>query len=138
MSKSVGNTIYLSETPEEVQRKVMGMYTDPKRIRATDPGTVEGNPVFIYLDTFGTEQDAAAIADFKQRYTEGKVGDMEVKRYLVNVMNTFLAPIRERRANYDQNPDAAKRVLKEGTERARTIVADTLAEVRRAFNFAIY
>lgn len=138
MSKSVGNTIFLGESPEEVERKVMGMYTDPKRIRATDPGTVEGNPVFMYLDTFGTPEHLSAIEDFKVRYREGKVGDMEVKRYLVGVMNQFLEPIRERRRYYEANPGEVKRILREGTERARGIAADSLSEVRTAFGFNIY
>lgn len=138
MSKSVGNTIFLGESPEEVERKVMGMYTDPKRIRATDPGTVEGNPVFMYLDTFGAPEHAESIADLKVRYREGRVGDMEVKRYLVGVMNQFLEPIRERRRYYEANPGEVKRILREGTERARSIASESLAEVRTAFGFNIY
>ncbi len=138
MSKSIGNTIFLGEAAEEVERKVMGMYTDPKRIRATDPGTVEGNPVFMYLDTFGSAEHTEAIADFKVRYREGRVGDMEVKRYLVAVMNQFLEPIRERRRYYESNPGEVKRILREGTERARTLAAQSLSEVREAFGFKIY
>jgi tryptophanyl-tRNA synthetase len=138
MSKSVGNTIFLGETAQEVERKVMSMYTDPKRIRATDPGTVEGNPVFMYLDTFGSAEHADAIADFKVRYREGRVGDMEVKRYLVGVMNQFLEPIRERRRFYESNPGEVKRILREGTERARTLAVQSLSEVREAFGFKIY
>jgi tryptophanyl-tRNA synthetase len=137
MSKSIGNTIFLSESESEVERKVMGMYTDPKRIRATDPGTVEGNPVFTYLDTFGTEADAAAIADFKQRYTEGKVGDIEVKRYLVGVMNRFLAPIRERRKVYEDNPALIGEILKRGAEKVRSIASESLQEVREGFGFIL-
>jgi tryptophanyl-tRNA synthetase len=116
----------------------MGMYTDPKRIHATDPGTVEGNPVFMYLDTFGSAEHTEAIADFKVRYREGRVGDMEVKRYLVAVMNQFLEPIRERRRYYESNPGEVKRILREGTERARTLAAQSLSEVREAFGFKIY
>ncbi|MFM2414475.1 MAG: Tryptophanyl-tRNA synthetase [Candidatus Parcubacteria bacterium] len=138
MSKSVGNTIFLGESPEEVERKVMGMYTDPKRIRATDPGTVEGNPVFAYLDTFGKEKHSIEIASFKDRYQRGAVGDMEVKRYLVAVMNEFLEPIRERRRYYEANPGEVKRILREGTEKTRAIAADVLAEVRTSFGFKIY
>lgn len=135
MSKSLGNTIFLSETDAEIERKVMGMYTDPKRIRATDPGTVEGNPVFIYLDTFGTEADAQTIADFKTRYTEGKVGDMEVKRYLVGVMQRCIAPMRERRKVYEEHPERIGELLARGKERVRAIAQDALKEVRESFGF---
>ncbi len=138
MSKSVGNTIFLGESPEDVEKKIMSMYTDPKRIRATDPGTVEGNPVFMYLDTFGRDTHKEAIETFKTRYREGAVGDMEVKRYLVGVMNEFLEPIRERRRYYESNPGEVKRILREGTEKARSIAADSLTEVRTAFGFKIY
>lgn len=135
MGKSLGNTIYLSATEAEVQTMVMGMYTDPSRIRATDPGKVEGNPVFIYLDTFGTEADATAIADMKERYTTGNIGDVEVKRYLVEVMNRFLAPIRERHAHYAGNPDEVRAILKRGTERARSETQATLQELKTAMKF---
>jgi tryptophanyl-tRNA synthetase len=139
MSKSVGNTIFLGEEASEVERKIMTMYTDPKRIRATDPGTVEGNPVFIYLDTFSTKPEhLTAIAEFKTRYQAGTVGDVEVKRYLVGVMNDFLEPIRERRRYYESNPGEVKRILREGTEKARGIAADSLNEVREAFGFKVY
>jgi tryptophanyl-tRNA synthetase len=135
MSKSLNNTIYLSETPDEVEKKVMSMYTDPRRIHATDPGTVEGNPVFMYLDAFGTASDANAIADFKKRYTEGSVGDIEVKKYLVEVLNTFLTPIRARRKQYEENPQAVEKIITDGTLFVRTRVQQTLQELRDAFNF---
>ncbi|MEN9390693.1 MAG: tryptophan--tRNA ligase [Candidatus Parcubacteria bacterium] len=138
MGKSLGNTIYLGESKEEVQKKVMGMYTDPKRIRATDPGTVEGNPVFIYLDLFGTESDASAIADFKSRYVEGKVGDIEVKQYLVGVMERFLAPIRERREYFESRPDEVRQIMIDGTARAREENAKTLKELRTLLNLSIF
>jgi tryptophanyl-tRNA synthetase len=137
MSKSIGNTIYLSESESEVERKVMGMYTDPNRIRATDKGTVEGNPVFMYLDAFGTEDDKLQIADFKSRYTEGKVGDMEVKRYLVGVMNRFLAPMRERRRLYEENPEKIAAILEKGAEKVRGIASEALKEVREGLGFIV-
>lgn len=135
MSKSIGNTIFLSETREEVERKVMDMYTDPKRIKATDPGTVNGNPVFVYLDAFGRSDDAATIADLKQRYTEGKVGDIEVKKFLVEVMNTFLHPIRERRTLYEKNPERVTKIIKQGTEKTRSEAAATLSDLKAALKF---
>lgn len=135
MGKSLGNTIYLSATEAEVEKQIMGMYTDPNRIRATDPGTVIGNPVFIYLDTFGTESNAADIADMKQRYEAGTIGDVEVKRYLIDVMNTFLQPIRERHTHYSAHHEEVRNILKLGTERVRTETAKTLAELKNAMRF---
>jgi tryptophanyl-tRNA synthetase len=131
MSKSLGNTIFLSESDAEIERKVMGMYTDPKRIRATDPGTVEGNPVFMYLDTFARESDRATIEHFKNRYTHGTVGDVEVKRYLVDVMQTFIAPMRERRKVYEDNPQLVLDILARGKEKVRL----RASEVRAGFGF---
>ena len=138
MGKSLGNTIYLGESKEEVQKKVMGMYTDPMRIRATDPGTVEGNPVFIYLDLFGTDSDASAVADFKARYVEGKVGDIEVKQYLAGVMERFLAPIRERREYFEARPDVVRQIMIDGTLRAREENALTLKELRTLLNLSVF
>lgn len=135
MGKSLGNTIYLSATADEVEKAVMGMYTDPNRLRATDPGTVEGNPVFIYLDTFGTAQDVDTVADLKKRYESGTVGDVEVKKYLIEVMNTFLTPIRERHEHFSQNPDEVKNILLRGTARAREETQATLHELKTAMNF---
>lgn len=135
MGKSLGNTIYLSATKDEMEKMVMGMYTDPNRIRATDPGKTEGNPVFVYLDTFGTDTDATAIADMKSRYEAGTIGDVEVKRYLIEVMEQFLSPIRERHAYYSSNIDEVKAVLKRGTDRARQEAQATLAELKSAMKF---
>jgi tryptophanyl-tRNA synthetase len=135
MSKSIGNTIFLSETEEEVKRKVLGMYTDPNRIHKTDPGVVEGNPVFDYLDTFGTEDDRVAIEDFKLRYQEGGIGDVEIKTYLAGVINRFLEPIRERRRMYEENPQLVKNILKRGGERVRLESQKTLVELKSAFTF---
>lgn len=130
MSKSLGNVIYLSDSRDEVEKKVMKMYTDPARKRATDPGKVEGNPVFIYLDAFGT--DIEAIEALKQRYSNGQVGDIEVKQYLVNVLNLFLEPIRVRRAEYELQPELVKKILEDGTTKAREVVNETMTEVRKA------
>ncbi|MCU1385598.1 MAG: trpS [Acidobacteria bacterium] len=130
MSKSLGNTIHLSDTPDEVLKKVRQMYTDPKRIRADIPGTVEGNPVFVYHDAFNP--DVAEVEDLKARYRAGKVGDVEVKTKLATALNAHLAPIRERRAAALARPGYLKDVLFEGSARARVIAAGTMARVRDA------
>lgn len=132
MTKSLNNGIYLSDSLEEVEKKVMSMYTDPTRIRATDPGHIEGNPVFIYLDAFGSDEDKDQITSLKERYRTGQVGDIEVKKYLIKVLNNFLDPIRKRRVEYEKNPELVERILKEGTEKARKEAQKTLAEVKRA------
>lgn len=134
MSKSLGNTIYLSATEEQVKEKVMNMYTDPKRIHATDPGTVEGNPLFIYLDTFGIGKDKDQIEEYKKRYQKGTVGDVEVKKYLVGVIEHFLAPIRERRATYN-NEKKLLEILRFGTDKTRKEAQSVLTDVKRAINF---
>ncbi|MBI4036600.1 tryptophan--tRNA ligase [Candidatus Daviesbacteria bacterium] len=132
MSKSLNNAIFLTDSPEEVEKKVMNMYTDPKRIHPNDPGTVEGNPVFVYLDAFGTEGDKAQIAKFRELYTKGQVGDIEVKKYLVSVLNNFLDPIRQRREKYEKDPELVERILREGTAKARLEAQKTLQEVKSA------
>ncbi len=132
MTKSLNNAIFLTDSPEEVEKKVMGMYTDPTRIKATDPGHVEGNPVFIYLDAFGTEADKAQINEYKKRYETGQVGDIEVKKYLAEVLNGFLNPIRKRRAEFEKDPELVEKILKEGTEKARSEAQKTLLEVKKA------
>ncbi|OGE64391.1 tryptophan--tRNA ligase [Candidatus Daviesbacteria bacterium RIFCSPLOWO2_02_FULL_36_7] len=132
MSKSVGNVINLSDSSEEVEKKVMSMYTDPTRIRATDPGHVEGNPVFIYLDAFGSESDKLQTTNYKLLYSKGQIGDIEVKKYLVQVLNNFLDPIRENRARYERDPELVEGILKAGTERAREEAQKTLTEVKKA------
>jgi tryptophanyl-tRNA synthetase len=128
MSKSLGNTILLSETPEEVRKKVMRMYTDPKRVRADVPGTVEGNPVFTYHDAFNP--DKAQVEDLKARYRAGKVGDVEVKDKLAGALNAHLDPIRERRAAVLARPDRLREILFEGSRRARAVAGETMARVR--------
>lgn len=132
MSKSLNNAIFLTDSAQEVEKKVMSMYTDPTRIRATDPGHVEGNPVFTYLDAFGDEGDKSEIANLKERYETGQVGDIEVKKYLVKILNNFLDPIRKKRAEYENQPELVKKILKEGTEKARMEAQKTLAEVKKA------
>ena len=132
MGKSLGNAIFLTDSAEEVEKKVMSMYTDPKRIHATDPGTVEGNPVFIYLNAFGTDADKEQIAKYKEAYTKGQVGDIEVKKFLIEVLNNFLDPIRKRRAEYEKQPELVEKILKEGTEKARKEAQETLKAVKKA------
>src|SRR5262245_10887647 len=130
MSKSYGNTINLSDDAETVRKKVMQMYTDPKRIRADVPGTVEGNPVFMYHDAFNP--DTAEVEDLKTRYQLGKVGDVEVKQKLAKAMNAALEPLRERRATVLARPGYVRDLLFEGSAKARLIAAETMARVRDA------
>jgi tryptophanyl-tRNA synthetase len=132
MSKSLGNTIHLSDTPEEVTRKVRQMYTDPKRIRADIPGTVEGNPVFTYHDAFN--RNTAEVDDLKARYRAGKVGDVEVKMKLAAALNAYLDPIRERRAAVLARTGYVREVLVEGSRRARVTAIETMGRVRDAMN----
>jgi len=134
MSKSIGNTIHLSDTADEVTKKVRQMYTDPKRVRADVPGTVEGNPVFTYHDAFNPNK--AEIEDLKARYRAGKVGDVEVKMKLAAALNAYLDPIRERRAAVLAKPDRLKEILFEGSRRARTIAAGTMERVRDAMRIS--
>ena len=130
MSKSLGNAILLSDSEEEVIAKVKKMYTDPNRIRPTDPGKVEGNPVFIYHDLFNTNK--AEIEDLKQRYLVGQVGDVEVKDKLAKAINLFLDPIRERRKLYEANPRLVIEILKDGTEKVRQETKITMQMVKEA------
>lgn len=130
MSKSIGNTIMLSDDAETVGRKVMSMYTDPTRLRATDPGHVKGNPVFVYHDAFNDNLEE--VKDLKSRYTRGKVGDVEVKQKLVVALNRFLDPIRERRAEYERQPGLLEDILAEGSRRARAEARETLGLAREA------
>jgi tryptophanyl-tRNA synthetase len=134
MSKSLGNTIHLSDSADEVTKKVRQMYTDPKRVRADIPGTVEGNPVFIYHDTFNP--DTAEVDDLKARYRAGKVGDVEVKLKLAHALNTHLEPIRERRAQALRHPERLKEILFEGSKRARAVAAATMGRVRDAMRIS--
>jgi tryptophanyl-tRNA synthetase len=130
MSKSYGNTIDLTDDDETVTKKVRQMYTDPKRVRADIPGTVEGNPVFMYHDVFNP--DAAEVEDLKTRYRAGKVGDVEVKTKLTRAMNVTLAPMRERRREVMARPERVREILIEGSRRARGIAEATMERVREA------
>jgi tryptophanyl-tRNA synthetase len=134
MSKSLGNTIHLSDGPEEVKKKVMRMYTDPARIRADIPGTVEGNPVFTYHDAFNPNK--AEVEDLKARYRTGRVGDVEVKTKLANALNAHLDPIRARRADILARPARLKELLVEGSRRARSAAAETMGRVREAIQIS--
>jgi tryptophanyl-tRNA synthetase len=128
MSKSLNNAIYLSDDAETVKQKVMNMYTDPKRLRATDPGTVEGNPVFIYHDAFNPSY--AEVDDLKERYRQGKVGDVEVKEKLARAINNFLEPIREKRAYFIAHPMIPRDVLANGIRRMQAEAKQTMELVR--------
>jgi tryptophanyl-tRNA synthetase len=128
MSKSLGNAIYLSDDAKTVEEKVRGMYTDPKRLRATDPGTVEGNPVFIYHDAFNPDRNE--VDELKERYRAGKVGDVEVKQKLAKAINTFLEPIRERRAYFLAHPTVPHDVLASGIRRMQAEAKGTMDIVR--------
>ena len=130
MSKSLGNTIHLSDSADEVKKKVMRMYTDPKRVRADVPGTVEGNPVFTYHDAFNADKNE--VDDLKDRYRAGKVGDVEVKSKLAHALNLLLDPIRERRAALLARPGHLRDILVEGSARARGVATVTMARVRDA------
>ena len=132
MSKSYGNTIDLSDTPEDVVKKVRQMYTDPKRVRADIPGTVEGNPVFVYHDAFNPNR--AEVDDLKARYAAGKVGDVEVKTKLAAAINGWLAPMRDRRAAALARPGYLRDVLVQGSARARLVAQETMERVRGAVN----
>jgi tryptophanyl-tRNA synthetase len=130
MSKSYGNTINLSDGAETVRKKVMQMYTDPKRVRADIPGTVEGNPVFMYHDAFNP--DTAEVEDLKTRYRAGKVGDVEVKTKLAAALNAHLDPMRARRAEIVAKPERLREILHDGSRTARAIAQETMERVRSA------
>jgi tryptophanyl-tRNA synthetase len=134
MSKSLGNAIYLSDDAKTVAKKVMGMYTDPKRVTADVPGTVEGNPVFDYHDAFNA--DKAQVEDLKSRYRAGKVGDVEVKEKLIVSLNAFLDPIRERRAKYESQSGLADEVVYDGTMKMREEARATLSIALKAMGLA--
>jgi len=134
MSKSYGNTIDLSDDDEAVLKKVRQMYTDPKRVRADVPGTVEGNPVFMYHDVFNT--DVAEVEDLKARYRAGKVGDVEVKDKLAKALNAVLEPMRERRTELASRPERIHEILVDGSARARAVAVETMARVRDAMKIS--
>lgn len=130
MSKSIGNTIYLRDDEDTVIKKIKGMYTDPNRIHPTDPGTVEGNPVFIYHDIFNTDIDE--VNDLKERYRKGTVGDVEVKEKLSKAINVFLEPIREKHYYYEKHTDEVYDMIIEGNKQALKEADKTMKEVREA------
>jgi len=130
MSKSLGNCIYLGDPSEAVRKRVMSMFTDPTRIHPTDPGHVEGNPVFTYHDVFNP--DKAEVDELKERYRKGTVGDVEVKQKLFNALDAFLRPIRERRAEFAAKPERVREIIMEGTRKGRAVAQSTMDEVRRA------
>ena len=139
MSKSLGNCIYLADTADEVRTKVMGMYTDPLHLQVSDPGHLEGNTVFTYLDAFAKDEhfgrylpDYANLEELKAHYTRGGLGDVKVKRFLINVLEEELEPIRNRRIAFSKDIPEIYNILKKGSEAAREVAAQTLSEVKRA------
>ncbi len=130
MSKTLGNCIYLSDPADEVAKKVQTMYTDPTHIKVTDPGHIEGNVVFTYLDAFCT--DTAAVNEMKEHYQRGGLGDVKVKKYLLNVLEEMLNPIRERRKQYESDPAEVMAMLKAGTAKAKEKAATVLSKVKQA------
>lgn len=130
MGKSLGNAIYLSDSEEELKKKVMGMYTDPKRIHPTDPGNPEGNPTFVYHDIFNPNKEE--VEEFKSRYRVGKIGDVEIKERLFEVLNEFLKPIREKRREYEGKDEELEKILKEGTQKTIEEAKLTMKKVRKA------
>jgi len=136
MSKSLNNCIYLSDPPEVLRKRVMSMFTDPTRIHPTDPGHVEGNPVFTYHDSFNPNK--AEVEELKDRYRKGTVGDVEVKQRLFDALDSFLAPIRARRAEYESKPGRVREIIMEGTKKARATAQQTMDEVRTAMKLKYF
>ena len=136
MSKSIGNCIYLSDDADTIKKKVMSMYTDPNHIRVEDPGQIEGNTVFTYLDVFA--KDKEAVQEMKEHYQRGGLGDVKVKRYLNEVMQAELEPIRKRREEFAKDMDAVYKMLKDGSDKAREVAAQTLSEVRNAIGLEYF
>ena len=145
MSKSLGNCIYLAETAQEVKKKVMSMYTDPLHVHVEDPGHLEGNAVFTYLDAFCQPQhfeafwpDYANLDEVKEHYQRGGLGDMKVKKFLNNILQAELEPIRQRRAEFEKDIPAVYEMLRKGCEEAREVAAKTLDDVRRAMKISYF
>lgn len=139
MSKSLGNCIYLSDSEEELREKVRSMYTDPDHIKVSDPGKVEGNVVFVYLDAFASDEsfkkycnDYESLDELKKAYQKGGVGDMYIKKILFNILNEFLTPIRTRREEYKKDMDSVMEILKKGTEEARSVAKENLIKFKKA------
>lgn len=136
MSKSLGNVINLSDSPDVVSRQVMKMFTDPTRVRATDPGHVENNPVFIYHDAFN--KNAAEVKRMKELYRVGGISDVQVKKALVEALNDFLNPIRRRRAEYEKDVSLVKKILVDGINRGREVASETMSAVRKAMKISYF
>ena len=132
MSKSLNNGIYLADDADTLRKKVMSMYTDPDHIRVEDPGKIEGNMVFHYLDVFGRPEDAQEIADMKEHYQRGGLGDVKTKRYLLEILERELGPIRERRIEFAKDMGEVYNMLQKGSEKAREVAGQTLSEVKGA------
>lgn len=135
MSKSLDNVIFLSDPKKIVQEKVMQMFTDPKRVRADIPGTIEGNPVFIYHDAFNPNKEE--VADLKELYRQGRIGDVAVKEKLILVLENFLEPIQERRHQFEKNLDELRSYLAEGTKREKEIAQEVSAEVKQSMGITL-
>ncbi|EKQ50235.1 MULTISPECIES: tryptophan--tRNA ligase [unclassified Clostridium] len=136
MSKSIGNCIYLSDDADTIKKKVMSMYTDPNHIRVEDPGQIEGNTVFTYLDVFASDKDT--VEEMKEHYKRGGLGDVKVKRYLNEVLQAELEPIRNRRIELEKDIDSVYKMLKDGSDKARAVAANTLREVREAIGLEYF
>jgi len=136
MSKSIGNCIYLSDDADTIKKKIMSMYTDPNHIRVEDPGQIEGNTVFTYLDVFASDKNT--VEEMKEHYKRGGLGDMKVKKYLNEVMQAELEPIRNRRIEFEKDIDAIYDMLKDGSDKARAVAANTLKEVRTAIGIEYF
>ena len=138
MSKSLNNGIYLADDADTLKKKVMSMYTDPDHIKVEDPGKIEGNMVFHYLDVFGHPEDAAEIAEMKEHYQRGGLGDVKTKRYLLEILDRELRPIRERRLEFAKDMGEVYSILEKGSERARNVAAQTLDEVKSAMGITYF
>ena len=142
MGKSSNNAIFLTDSAEEVKKKVMGMYTDPNRVHGTEPGDTSNNPVFIYLDAFVPELKNTKYeiqnTKYKERYRKGTIKDVEVKAFLIEVLEEFLQPIRKKREEFENQPDLIDKILKEGTQKARAEAQKTLVEVKKAMKINYY
>lgn len=138
MSKSLGNAIYLSDSAEELESKVMSAFTDPGHLKVSDPGKVEGNTVFAYLDAFAPENERSKVSELKAKYQAGGLGDVTVKKYLLELLEAELKPIRERRAEFARDPEAVYKILKEGSEQARRKAVATLSRVRAAIGIEYF
>ncbi|CUU46045.1 tryptophan--tRNA ligase [Clostridium beijerinckii] len=136
MSKSIGNCIYLSDDADTIKKKVMSMYTDPNHIRVEDPGQIEGNTVFTYLDVFASDKNA--VEEMKEHYKRGGLGDVKVKKYLNEILQAELEPIRNRRIEFEKDIDAVYKMLKDGSNKAREVAANTLREVREAIGIEYF